>query len=139
MKISQIFLARSRAFFLIICIVFGCFLYYSVKNERVYVRYTAHPRLISADELQWVVENRDDTDTIRCEGYSFLQGIIQPVGGGGKPILIRTVEEIVEIAPGERVEESIPLNLAPGKYQFVLNVTGDHGVNGTYRVTKRID
>ena len=57
MKISQRWLARSRAFFLIICIVFGCFMYYSVKNERVYVRYTAHPRLISADELQWVVED----------------------------------------------------------------------------------
>lgn len=129
---------KNRIFFLVICILFAGFMY-GIENKQVYVRYTAYPQLISGDQLRWVVENRDSTNTMRCEDYGFLQGVIKPAARPGKQIRIQTACKTVEIAPGERVQETIPLDLEPGDYQFVLHITGDHGVNGTYRVARKIN
>jgi len=139
MNVSTGWRTGSRVIFLAICIVFGGLLYHHVGAEQAYVRYSAYPRLIRADELCWIVENRDEDDTIRCEDYGFLQGVIEPAGHAGKPLHIQTAAETVEVPPGEKVCETIPLDLAPGRYTYTLRVAGDHGVNGTCRGKITID
>ena len=129
----------SRVSFLAICIVFGGLLYHHVEAEQAYVRYSAHPRMLTADTLQWVVENHDESLTIRCADYQFLQGTLEKLDPPAKTISVGTSLETVEIAPGKRVCETIPLALAPGRYEYTLRVAGDHGVNGTCRGKITID
>ncbi len=130
---------RKRILYLAVCAVFCAFMLSYTGQPEPKARYSAHPRMLTADTLQWVVENHDESLTIRCADYQFLQGTLEKLDPPAKTISVGTSLETVEIAPGKRVCETIPLALAPGRYEYTLRVAGDHGVNGTCRGKITID